>query len=187
MIRSSRPFRLAWLTATVALACATSWASAQQPAAQPPVREGFVKRGPVQAGLAPKMTYEERTGETHVFEVRFSTGDEILSGLYDVVAKHRITSGYIMGIGGLAPGALLGWGDPEVSPDVGGYRKIEIKDKTEIVSLLGTIFLRNGTPFVHVHMVVGSADGSTKAGHLVEARIAPLGEFTVVATELAAR
>jgi predicted DNA-binding protein with PD1-like motif len=34
-------------------------------------------------------------------------------------------------------------------------------------------------------MVVASADGSTKAGHLLEAHIAPVGEITVVATGLA--
>ena len=128
------------------------------------------------------MTVTERTETAHVFEVRFSAGDEIVSGLNELVAKHHITSGHITGIGGLAPGALLGWGDP----DVGGFRKIEIKDKTEIVSLIGEISMRNGEPFVHVHMIVGSADGSTKAGHLLEAHISPLGEITVVATSIAA-
>jgi len=34
-------------------------------------------------------------------------------------------------------------------------------------------------------MVVGSADGSTRAGHLLEAHIAPVGELTVVATGFA--
>jgi hypothetical protein len=153
---------------------------AQQPS-QKPLPEGYVRQGPVQTGQAPKMTFEERTATAHVFEVRFSTGDEILSGLYDLVAKKHITSGHITGIGGLAPGALLGWGDPEL----GGFKKVEIKDKTEIVSLIGDISLRDGQPYVHIHMVVGSSDGSTKAGHLLEAHIAPVGELTVVATGFA--
>ncbi len=187
MIRSSRKPR--WIlrgtllaAATAALAFAASAPSRAQQAAQKPLPEGFIRQGPVQPGLAPKMTYEEKTATAHVFEVRFSTGDEILSGLYDLVAKHHITSGHITGIGGLAPGALLGWGDPEV----GGFKKIEIKDKTEIVSLIGDISMRNDAPYVHVHMIVGSSDGSTKAGHLIEAHIAPVGELTVVATSMAA-
>jgi predicted DNA-binding protein with PD1-like motif len=188
MIRSSRKSRWTLLgTLVVAAAAAlvlpgTGPIRAQQTAAQKPLPEGYMRQGPVQPGLAPKMTYEEKTAAAHVFEVRFSTGDEILSGLYDLVAKHHITSGHITGIGGLAPGALLGWGDP----DVGGFKKIEIKDKTEIVSLIGDISMRNDAPYVHVHMIVGSADGSTKAGHLIEAHIAPVGELTVVATTLAA-
>jgi predicted DNA-binding protein with PD1-like motif len=124
------------------------------------------------------MTFEEKTATERVFAVRFGTGDEILSGLYDFVAKNKITSGTIAGIGGLAPGALVGWGDPEL----GAFKRIEIKDKTEIVSLIGDISTPNGKPYVHVHMVVASADGSTKGGHLLEAHIAPVGELTVVAT-----
>jgi predicted DNA-binding protein with PD1-like motif len=145
--------------------------------------EGYTRPPAVQHGLAPKMTYQEKTTAAHVFEVRFVAGDEILSGLYDLVAKHGITAGHITGIGGLAPGALLGWG----SPDGHGFKKIEIADKTEMVSLLGDISVRNGQPYVHVHVIVASADGSTKGGHLLEARVAPVAEVTVVATSLAVR
>jgi uncharacterized protein len=181
MIRSSQRRWLLSITAAAVLTLPAASPDAQPPAAQKPLPDGYTRQGPVQPGLAPKMTVEERTAAMQVFEVRFSAGDDILSGLYDLVAKHRIASGHITGIGGLAPGALLGWGDPEV----GGMKKIEIKDKTEIVSLLGEISQRNGEPYVHVHMIVGSSDGSTKAGHLLEGRIAPLGEVTVVATSAA--
>src|SRR5262245_6847291 len=174
---------LRWVLITAAAAAlgfAVASTNAQQPS-QKPLPEGYVRQGPVQPGQAPKMTFEEKTATAHVFEVRFTTGDEILSGLYDLVAKKHITSGHITGIGGLAPGALLGWGDPEL----GGFKKIEIKDKTEIVSLIGDISLRDGQPYVHIHMVVGSSDSSTKAGHLLEAHIAPVDELTCVATSLA--
>jgi len=155
---------------------------AQPPTPKGPLPEGFVSQPPVKTGLAPKMVFEEKTATGRVFEIRFGTGDEILTGIYDFVAKNKITSGHITGIGGLAPGALLGWGDPEV----GAFKRIEIKDKTEIVSLIGDISSPNGKPYVHVHMVVGSSDGTTKAGHLLEAHIAPVGELTVVATSFAA-
>jgi predicted DNA-binding protein with PD1-like motif len=181
MIRSSQRRWILSIAATTTLVLPVAMPAAQ-PAAQKPLPDGYTRQLPVQPGQAPKMTVEERTAAAHVYAVRFSAGDEILSGLYDLVAKHRITSGHITGIGGLAPGALLGWGDPEV----GGFKKIEIKEKTEIVSLIGDISLRNGEPYVHVHMIVGSSDGSTKGGHLIEARIAPLGELTVVATSAAA-
>jgi hypothetical protein len=173
------------LSAVAAAALAVSSPTAlhaQPPTPKGPLPEGYVSQPPVKTGLAPKMTSEEKTAAGRVFEVRFGTGDEILTGLYDFVAKNKITSGHITGIGGLAPGALLGWGDPEV----GAFKRIEIKDKTEIVSLIGDISSPNGKPYVHVHMVVGSADGSTKAGHLLEAHIAPVGELTIVATSFAA-
>ena len=177
----NRSLQRRWVLMLCAAALAVSASSslqAQPPTPKGPLPEGFVSQPPVRTGLAPKMTFEEKTGAGRVFEVRFGTGDEILTGLYDFVAKNKITSGHITGIGGLAPGALLGWGDPEV----GAFKRIEIKDKTEIVSLIGDISSPNGKPYVHVHMVVGSADGSTKAGHLLEGHIAPVGELTVVAT-----
>jgi hypothetical protein len=181
MIRRQQTRWVLSIAAAAALGLASGRATRAQQPPPKPLPEGYVRQGPVQPGQAPKMTFEEKTATAHVFEVRFTTGDEILSGLYALVAKKHITSGHITGIGGLAPGALLGWGDPEL----GGFKKIEIKDKTEIVSLIGDISLRDGQPYVHIHMVVGSSDGSTKAGHLLEAHIAPVGELTVVATGLA--
>ena len=182
MISSIKHRWLTTLSATAVLvASSSSTLHAQAPIPKGPLPEGYVSQPPVKTGLAPKMTYEEKTATERVFEVRFATGDEILSGLYDFVAKNKITTGHITGIGGLAPGALLGWGDPEI----GAFKRIVIMDKTEIVSLIGDISSPNGKPYVHVHLVVGSADGSTKAGHLLEAHIAPVGELTVVATSFA--
>ena len=36
----------------------------------------------------------------------------------------------------------------------------------------------------HLHAVVALKDGSTKAGHVFEARVAPLAEISVVATSI---
>ena len=57
-----------------------------------------------------------------------------------------------------------------------------ITDKCELVSLVGDISERDGKPVVHLHAVVAFADGSTKAGHVIEAHVAPLAEIAVVAT-----
>ena len=119
MISSSKHRWLTTLSAMALLAVASPGAlHAQPPSPKGPLPEGYVSQPPVKTGLAPKMTFEEKTAAGRVFEIRFGTGDEILTGLYDFVAKK----------------------------------------------------------------VVGSADGTTKAGHLLEAHIAPVGELTVVAT-----
>jgi predicted DNA-binding protein with PD1-like motif len=183
MIRSSQPRWLLALASAALLSLPAAVSSQQQAASQAPLPATHMRALPVEPGKAPKMTVEERTAAAHIFELRFSDGDEILSGLNELVAKHRIATGHIAGVGGAAPGALLGWGDP----DIGGFRKIETDARTEIASLLGEITLRNGEPFVHVHMILSSADGSTKAGHLIAARAAPLAEITVIATSFAER
>jgi predicted DNA-binding protein with PD1-like motif len=111
--------------------------------------------------------------------VAFTTGDEILSGLTDLVREHDITSGYITGLGGLS-GALLGFGDPALN----AFRRIPVDVKSELVSLVGHIQSRDGVASVHLHAVVALEDGSTKAGHVFEARVAPIAEISVVATSI---
>jgi predicted DNA-binding protein with PD1-like motif len=156
----------------------TSTALGQAPA-PPPLPDGYMRAPPVTAGLAPKMRVAETQGTAHVFDANFSAGDEIMSGLTDLVLEHNITSGYVTGLGGLA-GALLAWGDPEV----GAFKMIPVDEKCELISLLGHIAVRDGKPYVHLHAVVGFRDGSTKAGHVVEARVAPLAEISIVATSI---
>jgi predicted DNA-binding protein with PD1-like motif len=168
---------LSCLAAVFALAASS--ALAQAPAAQAPLPDGYMRAPQVRAGLAPQMRARETTTTAHVFDVAFSTGDEILSGLTDLAIKHKITSGYITGLGGLS-GALLGFGDPAIN----AFARIPVDEKCELVSLVGHIQSRDGMPTVHLHAVVALKDGSTKAGHVFEARVAPLAEISVVATSL---
>jgi hypothetical protein len=151
---------------------------AQAPAA-PPLPADYMRAPPVRAGLAPQMRVTETTTTAHVFDVAFTTGDDILSGLTDLAIKHKITSGYITGLGGLS-GALLGFGDPAIN----AFNRIPVDEKCELVSLVGHIQSRDGVPTVHLHAVVALKDGSTKAGHVFEARVAPIAEISVVATSI---
>lgn len=147
--------------------------------AQAPLPDGYMRAPAVRTGLAPSMRATETATTAHVFDVAFTTGDEILSGLTDLARKHNITSGYITGLGGLSR-ALLGFGDPAL----GAFRRIAVDEKCELVSLTGHITSRDGVPTVHLHAVVALKDGSTKAGHVFEAHVAPVGEISVVATSI---
>jgi predicted DNA-binding protein with PD1-like motif len=145
----------------------------------PPLPPGYI-RPPINVptDLAPKMRVEELpTVDSHTYEIRFSTGDEILSGLTKFAEQHRIVSAYITGIGGLIS-AKLGWG----SPTVPGMKEIDVTKKCELVSLTGNISLRGQHPYVHLHGVVAFSDGSTKGGHVIEAHVDPLAEIFVVTT-----
>jgi predicted DNA-binding protein with PD1-like motif len=159
-------------------AFAAAIAGAQQPP-QTPLPDGYMRAPPVQPGLAPKMQVHESATTAHVFQANFSAGDEILSGLTDLAIKREIKSGYITGLGGLS-GALLAFGDPKIN----AFKKVPITEKCELVSLVGDISERDGKPVVHLHAVVAFADGSTKAGHVMEAHVAPIAEIAVVATAM---
>lgn len=153
-------------------------ALAQAPATAP-LPDGYMRAPAVRTGLAPQMRATETTTTAHVFDVAFSTGDEILSGLTDLAIKHKITSGYITGLGGLSK-ALLGFGDPAIN----AFNRIPVDEKCELVSLVGHIQSRDGVPTVHLHAVVALKDGSTKAGHVFEAHVTPIAEISVVATSI---
>src|SRR5262247_3431371 len=99
------------LVATFALAFAGAAAAQAPAAASAHLPDGYMRAPAVQKGLAPQMKVTETTGTAHVFDVAFTTGDEILSGLTDLAIKHNITSGYITGLGGLSS-ALLAFGGP---------------------------------------------------------------------------
>ena len=58
-----------------------------------------------------------------------------------------------------------------------------IDQKCEAVSLVGNISVRDGSPYVHIHVVVSFADGSTRGGHLIDAHISPIAEIVIVETE----
>jgi uncharacterized protein len=166
------------LFAAVFALAVTGSALAQTPSTAP-LPDGYMRAPPVQKGLAPQMRATETTAAAHVFDVAFTTGDEILSGLTDLAIKHKITSGYITGLGGLST-ALLGFGDPPL----GAFRRIPVDEKSELIALTGHIQARDGVPTVHLHAVVALKDGSTKAGHVFEAHVAPIAEITVVATSI---
>ncbi len=170
-------YRVRWLSVACALGASMS-TLAQAPVA--PLPDDYMRAPPVKTGLAPKMHVTESTAAAHVFDTRFSAGDEILSGLTDLVRRHGITSGYITGLGGLST-ALLAWGDPAL----GAFKKIPIDEKCELISLIGHISMRDDGPYVHLHAVVGMKDGTTRAGHVFEAHVAPLAEISVVATGMA--
>jgi hypothetical protein len=171
--------RIPWLSSTASLlALLASHALHAQPAPAP-LPDGYMRAPPVPEGRAPQMNVTETQGTAHVFDAIFSPGDEVLSGLTDLARKRGITSGYVTGLGGLS-GALLGFGDPEL----GAFAKIAVDEKCELVSLVGHIQMRDGAPYVHLHAIVALKDGSTKAGHVFELRVAPIAEISVVATSI---
>jgi len=163
----------AGLAAAFALAALTTGAGAQE------LPAGYVRNPAVKPGMAPNMAVEEEPTVAHTYEVRFSPGDEVLSGLTDLAKREGITSAQITGLGGLST-ALLAFGDPSIGGFV--FKLIPVNEKSELVSLDGTISMRNDEPYVHIHAVVALSDGSTRGGHVLELHVDPVAEVTILAT-----
>ena len=131
---------------------------------------------PVPGGKAPKMQVQLlNPGEpTKHYAVIFYQGDEAFSGLLEFAEKYHVTSAHFTAIGALN-GATVGWFDPQRKM----YKKIPIEGQVEVISMIGDIALYQGKPVVHTHMVVGTSDGTTRGGHVLDAYVSPTLEVMV--------
>jgi len=127
----------------------------------------YVERGrPVTPGQAPGMKVKDLGSTARMFQVTFTKGDEVMSGLTDFAEKNNIKAAHFTAVGAFSS-ALLGWGDPGK-----GFRKITLDQEAEVVSFSGGIAPdKNGKPVVHAHVVVALPDGSAKAGHVFEGHV----------------
>ena len=127
-------------------------------------------------GQAPKMQVQLlNPGEpTKQYAVIFYQGDEAFSGLLEFAQKYHVRSAHFTAIGAL-DGATLGWFDLQRKM----YKKIPIVGQHEVIGMSGDIALYQGKPAVHTHMVVGSPDGTTLAGHVLAAYVSPTLEVMV--------
>jgi len=111
---------------------------------------------------------------TKQYAVIFYQGDEAFSGPLEFAEKYQVTSAHFTAIGAL-DGATLGWFDPQRKM----YKKIPINGQHEVIGMSGDIALYQGEPVVHTHIVVGSPDGTTRAGHVLAAYVSPTMEVMV--------
>jgi predicted DNA-binding protein with PD1-like motif len=158
------------------------WIATMMGYSQETVSEYVAPTEAVPTGKAPKMQVQLlNPGEpTKQYAVIFSQGDEAFSGLLEFAEKYEVTSAHFTAIGALN-GATLGWFDPQRKM----YKKIPINGQREVIGMSGDIALYQGKPVVHTHMVVGSPDGTTRAGHVLAAYVSPTLEVMVTADPVA--
>src|SRR6202451_3748075 len=120
----------------------------------------------VPRGKAPKMKVQLLNPgvATKQYAVIFYEGDEAFSGLLEFAEKCQFSGAHFTAIGALN-GATLGWFDPQRKM----YKTIPINGQHEVIGMSGDIALYQGKPVVHTHMIVGDADGTTRAGHVLAA------------------
>lgn len=102
--------------------------------------------------------------KAYVFRV--PEGVELISYLSEFAAKNNILLGAIMVLGMLKD-PIIGYFDKEQ----GRYRENSLKGTYELASSIGNISLRDGKPFIHLHVVLGGPNGETYSGHLLRAEV----------------
>jgi hypothetical protein len=130
----------------------------------------------VPRGRAPKMKVRllNPREATKQYVVIFYQGDEAFSGLLEFAEQYHVRSAHFTAIGAVN-GATLGWFDPQRKM----YKKIPVNGQHELIGMSGDIALYQGKPVVHTHMVLGSPDGTTFGGHVLDANVSPTLEVMV--------
>jgi predicted DNA-binding protein with PD1-like motif len=104
-------------------------------------------------------------------------GDEVISGLTQFARSEQLEAAQITAIGAFEQ-STVGWFDRATRD----YRRIQIDEQCEVLSLVGDVAASDDGPAVHVHVVLGLSDGTTRGGHLLEGRVFPTLEAVVTET-----
>ena len=104
-------------------------------------------------------------------------GDEAVSALTQFARAERLEAAQITAVGGFER-ATVGWFDRAARD----YRRIQVNEQCELLSLIGDVAEGEDGPIVHVHAVLGLSDGTTRGGHLLEGRVFPTLEAIVTET-----
>jgi predicted DNA-binding protein with PD1-like motif len=123
-----------------------------------------------------KLVAAEEQAQVHV--VVLDSGEEAFAALARFAGEAGISAASLTAIGAFER-ATVGWFDFASK----SYRKIEVDEQCEVLSAIGDVAVGDdGKPSLHVHIVLGLSDGSTRGGHLLAGTVRPTLE--VVLTEV---
>jgi hypothetical protein len=109
------------------------------------------------------------------YAVVLDTGDEVIGELGKFVREQEVEAASLTAIGAFSRG-VLGYFDWESKQ----YKKIPVDEQVEVLSLLGDVAVGDQGPTLHLHAVLGKADGSVVGGHLIEAYVRPTLEVILI-------
>jgi predicted DNA-binding protein with PD1-like motif len=113
-----------------------------------------------------QITYEPGA-QVHV--VILETGEEALAALVQFANDTKILAASLTAIGAFEK-AVVGWFDFASK----SYRKIEVNEQCEVLSAIGDVAVGDdGKASLHIHIVLGLSDGSTRGGHLLAGTVRP--------------
>jgi predicted DNA-binding protein with PD1-like motif len=116
-------------------------------------------------------------GPANVHVVILDAGEEAFAALTRFANAERLSAASLTAIGAFEK-ATIGWFDLAAKD----YRKIEINEQCEVLSALGDVAIGDdGRASLHVHVVLGLSDGTTRGGHFLSGIVRPTLE--VVLTE----
>jgi uncharacterized protein len=103
-------------------------------------------------------------------------GEEAFQTIGRFADEEHLSAASLTALGAFSK-ATVGWFDLAAKT----YRKIPVAQQCEVLSAVGDIAIDDkGKPSLHMHVVLGLSDGSTRGGHLLEGMVQPTLEVTLV-------
>jgi predicted DNA-binding protein with PD1-like motif len=109
------------------------------------------------------------------YAVVLDTGDEVVAALGKFVREQEVEAASVTAIGAFRR-AVLGYFQWETKQ----YKEIPVEEQVEVLSLIGDVAVADQGPTLHLHAVLGKADGSVVGGHLLEAHVRPTLEVILI-------
>jgi predicted DNA-binding protein with PD1-like motif len=106
--------------------------------------------------------------EQKTFALILSDGDNVTACITSFAKEKHIHSAQLTAIGAFSE-ATLGFFDFSIKD----YKKIPVKQQTEVLTLVGDISVYQNRPLLHAHVVLGKEDGTAVGGHLMHAIVHP--------------
>ena len=123
----------------------------------------------------------DAAAQVHV--IILDPGEEAFAALTRFANESAISAASLTAIGAFER-ATVGWFDMASK----SYRKIEVNEQCEVLSAIGDIAVGDdGKPSLHVHIVLGLSDGSTRGGHLLAGTVRPTLEVVLTEVPVALR
>jgi predicted DNA-binding protein with PD1-like motif len=104
-----------------------------------------------------------RSGDGKASFVRLDRGSDMLASLTEAAGTLELEAGTVQAIGAVTE-LVVGY----FRQDVREYLEIPFPEHLEICSALGNVSLKDGRPFVHMHVTASRPDGTVVGGHLME-------------------
>jgi predicted DNA-binding protein with PD1-like motif len=114
------------------------------------------------------MNYKLLDRASSTYALVFQSGDEVMSVLKEFANERSLKAGRFSAIGAFSR-CTLGYFDFSIKD----YKKIQMEEQVEVLSLTGDIALYGDESRLHAHVVLGRSDGSAMGGHLIEAIVHP--------------
>ena len=102
------------------------------------------------------------------FIVRIEGGEPVVASLLGFLGREEVGFANVSATGALSS-ARIGFWDPAQLT----YVYTQFDEQLEVVSFVGNASIRDGEPFLHLHVALGRADLSVVGGHLQEATVNP--------------